>query len=80
VGFELEERRRTEGKQTAMISGVAPYNKTNGIINDLITGQLAADEGIAADPESIIVTTGCQKGMAILLLGLIDPATDARSW
>lgn len=53
------------------------YNKTNGIINDLIARQLAADEGIDAAPGSIIVTTGCQEGMAILLLGLLDPATDA---
>jgi len=70
----------------AAASGVPPrriwndlgqYNRTNGVINDLISRQLAADEGIAAAPESIIVTTGCQEGMAILLLGLIDPATDA---
>ena len=33
--------------------------------------------GSPRSPESIIVTTGCQEGMAILLLGLIDPAADA---
>jgi (S)-3,5-dihydroxyphenylglycine transaminase len=87
--FDVEgslERARLWVEWRSRASGVAPqaiwneigqYNKTNGIINDLIAGQLAADEGIAADPESIIVTTGCQEGMAILLLGLIDPATDA---
>jgi (S)-3,5-dihydroxyphenylglycine transaminase len=70
----------------ALASGVPPravwndlgqYNKTNGIINELIARQLASDEGITALPESILVTTGCQEGMAILLLGLIDPAEDA---
>ncbi len=61
----------------AVWNDLGQYNKTNGIINDLIARQLAADEGIAAAPESIVVTTGCQEGMAILLLGLIDPAADA---
>ena len=61
----------------AIWNDIGQYNKTNGIINDLIARQLANDEGIAATPESILVTTGCQEGMAILLLGLIDPAEDA---
>jgi (S)-3,5-dihydroxyphenylglycine transaminase len=61
----------------AVWNDIGQYNKTNGVINDLIARQLAADEGIAAAPESILVTTGCQEGMAILLLGLIDPAEDA---
>jgi (S)-3,5-dihydroxyphenylglycine transaminase len=61
----------------AVWNDLGQYNKTNGIINDLIARQLANDEGIAAAPESIVVTTGCQEGMAILLLGLIDPAADA---
>jgi (S)-3,5-dihydroxyphenylglycine transaminase len=61
----------------AVWNDLGQYNKTNGIINDLIARQLANDEGIAAQPESIVVTTGCQEAMAILLLGLIDPAVDA---
>jgi (S)-3,5-dihydroxyphenylglycine transaminase len=61
----------------AVWDNLGQYNKTNGIINEAIARQLAADEGIAAAPGSIVVTTGCQEGMAILLLALIDPATDA---
>lgn len=61
----------------AVWNDLGQYNKTNGIINDLIARQLEKDEGIAAAPGSIIVTTGCQEGMAILLLALIDPAADA---
>jgi (S)-3,5-dihydroxyphenylglycine transaminase len=67
----------TGTSERAVWNDLGQYNKTNGIINDLIARQLAADEGIAASPESILVTTGCQEGMAILLLGLIDPAEDA---
>lgn len=74
----VESRSRASGaSERAIWNDLGQYNKTNGIINDLIARQLAADEGIAALPESILVTTGCQEGMAILLLGLIDPAGDA---
>ncbi|HEY0510320.1 MAG TPA: PLP-dependent aminotransferase family protein [Thermoanaerobaculia bacterium] len=74
----VESRARAAGlPPRAVWNDIGQYNKTNGVINDLIARQLAADEGIAARPESIIVTTGCQEGMAILLLGLIDPAADA---
>ncbi len=78
AGLWVESRATAAGVPPRKVwNDLGQYNKTNGIINDLIARQLAADEGIAASPESIIVTTGCQEGMAILLLGLIDPAEDA---
>lgn len=52
------------------------YNKTGGIINDLIARQLELDEGIRVRPASIVVTHGCQEAMAILLLGLFEPGRD----
>jgi (S)-3,5-dihydroxyphenylglycine transaminase len=60
----------------AVYTDLGQYNRTNGIINDLIAQQLALDEGIAATPASIVVTSGCQEGMAILLAGLFDAARD----
>jgi (S)-3,5-dihydroxyphenylglycine transaminase len=63
--------------ERAVWDDLGQYNKTNGIINEAIARQLAADEGITAAPGAIVVTTGCQEGMAILLLALIDPAADA---
>ncbi|HEX9944647.1 MAG TPA: PLP-dependent aminotransferase family protein [Thermoanaerobaculia bacterium] len=74
----VDSRARACGQPArAVWNDLGQYNKTNGIINDLVARQLALDEGIDAAPESIIVTTGCQEGMAILLMGLIDPAADA---
>jgi (S)-3,5-dihydroxyphenylglycine transaminase len=74
----VEERASASGEPPqAVWDGLGQYNRTNGIIHDLIAGQLAVDEGIDAAPESIIVTTGCQEAMTILLMGLIDPAADA---
>lgn len=60
----------------AVWNDLGQYNKTNGIINDLIARQLELDEGLRVRPESIVVTHGCQEGMVILLMALFDPATD----
>jgi (S)-3,5-dihydroxyphenylglycine transaminase len=66
----------TGASPAAVYSDLGQYNRTNGIINDLIARQVAADEGIRADAAAIVVTSGCQEGMAILLAGLFDPARD----
>jgi (S)-3,5-dihydroxyphenylglycine transaminase len=62
--------RETGRARDAVFADLGQYGKTNGIIKDLIARQLAADEGIAADPAAIVVTSGAQEGMAILLMGL----------
>ena len=56
----------------AVFADLGQYGKTNGIIKDLIARQLRADEGIAVDPAAIVVTSGAQEAMAILLMGLFD--------
>lgn len=60
----------------AVWNDLGQYNKTNGIINDLIARQLEIDEGLRVRPASIVVTHGCQEGMTILLMALFDPAQD----
>jgi (S)-3,5-dihydroxyphenylglycine transaminase len=60
----------------AVWNDLGQYNKTNGIINDLIARQLEIDEGLRVRPASIVVTHGCQEGMVILLMALFDPAQD----
>lgn len=46
------------------------YGRTKGIVPELVARHLAADEGISADPESIVVTVGCQEGMFCVLRAL----------
>lgn len=60
----------------AVWNDLGQYNKTGGIVNELIARQLALDEGIAVAPAAILVTQGCQEAMLVLLLGLFDPALD----
>jgi (S)-3,5-dihydroxyphenylglycine transaminase len=73
----VEHRAAELGWPTAAVwNDLGQYNRTNGILQPLIARQLALDEGIRAAPDSIVVTHGCQEGMVILLLALLDPATD----
>jgi (S)-3,5-dihydroxyphenylglycine transaminase len=77
VASYVEHRAAEAGTPAAAVfADLGQYNRTNGIINDLIARQLALDEGICASPDAIVVTSGCQEGMAILLAGLFDPARD----
>lgn len=77
VSRYVEHRTAAAGVSAAAVySDLGQYNRTNGIINDLIAQQLALDEGIHASPESIVVTSGCQEAMVILLAGLFDAARD----
>lgn len=49
---------------------VFQYGRTKGIIHDLIATNLELDEGIVVDPESIVVTAGCQEAMFLVLRAL----------
>jgi len=46
------------------------YGRTKGIVHELIARYLEVDEGITADPESIVVTVGCQEAMFAVLRAL----------
>ena len=70
----VEHRTAETGWPSAAVwNDLGQYNKTNGIINGLVARQLELDEGIRADPASIVVTVGCQEGMVLLLLALFEP-------
>jgi (S)-3,5-dihydroxyphenylglycine transaminase len=46
------------------------YGRTKGIVHDLIARHLEVDEGVAVDPESVVVTVGCQEAMFLVLRAL----------
>nr|WP_184943474.1 PLP-dependent aminotransferase family protein [Kitasatospora kifunensis] len=46
------------------------YGRTKGIIHELVARNLSVDEGISVDPESIVVTVGCQEAMFLVLRAL----------
>lgn len=60
----------------SVINAMGQYNRTNGIINDFIAQHLANDENIIVEPEAVMITSGSQEAMIILMAGLFDPSTD----
>lgn len=68
---------KTSGQSsTTAFNRLGQYQKTNGIINDIICRFLEQDEHIRVAPEAVMMTDGCQEAMTILLAGLFDPAKD----
>ena len=60
LGLDPEQVRRT----------LFQYGRTKGFIHRLIARHLHNDEGISVDPESVIVTTGCQEAMILVMRAL----------
>lgn len=52
------------------------YGPTKGIINDLLARHLMIDEGLTVDPDAIVVTSGCQEAMILVLRALRRDARD----
>ncbi|WP_405833268.1 PLP-dependent aminotransferase family protein [Streptomyces sp. NBC_01176] len=46
------------------------YGRTKGVIHDLVAKNLAVDEGFEPDPESVVITVGCQEAMFLVLRAL----------
>ncbi|MDX2086532.1 MAG: PLP-dependent aminotransferase family protein [Kofleriaceae bacterium] len=73
----VDHRVAETGQSRAKIfESLGQYGKTKGIVSDLVARQLANDEKIAVDSESILVTSGSQEAMTIALLGLFEPGRD----
>ncbi len=78
LGRYLDAEAAASGVSRAAVAArLGQYGRTNGIIHGLIARQLELDEGIRVDPRAVMVTTGCQEAMAILLAGLFEPGRDA---
>jgi (S)-3,5-dihydroxyphenylglycine transaminase len=57
-------------------SAVFQYGPTAGSIREIIAESLHVDEGIVAEPESIVVTVGAQEAMVLALRALISSRDD----
>ena len=78
IDWFVEERVRITGLDREMVlNDLGQYNRTNGIINDAIARYLAIDESIRVPPLAVMVTTGAQEAMSILMMGLFEPGEDA---
>jgi len=66
LGYSPEEVRRT----------LFQYGRTKGVLHGLIAANLARDEGMSVDPESVVVTVGCQEAMFLVLRALRRTPSD----
>ncbi|MEU5002611.1 PLP-dependent aminotransferase family protein [Streptomyces sp. NPDC021622] len=65
------------GDETLVNRTLLQYGRTKGIIHELIAEHLRVDEDITADPESIVVTVGCQEALYLTLRALRRDDRDA---
>jgi (S)-3,5-dihydroxyphenylglycine transaminase len=63
-------------QQVLLLNRLGQYQKTNGIINELICRFLEVDEQIYTKPEAIMITDGCQEAMTIAIAGLFEREQD----
>lgn len=66
-----------DGDEVLVRRTVMQYGRTKGIIHDLIAQHLLIDEGITIEPDSIVVTVGCQEGLYLTLRALRRTDRDA---
>lgn len=62
--------------RTNILNSLGQYNRTKGIINELISKYLKRDEKISTNPEDILMTVGTQEGLAIAVITLCDKEND----
>ncbi|MCS0710055.1 PLP-dependent aminotransferase family protein [Massilia aurea] len=73
VIYHAERSGRSTAETYALL---AQYGRTNGLINELIAKQIGCDHSINCTPAQIIVTSGCQEAINILVASLCDGPTD----
>lgn len=62
--------------QDVVLNNLGQYDRTNGIINDLLVRHLAIDENIHVPPHAIMVTSGYQEAAAVIMMGLFEASQD----
>jgi (S)-3,5-dihydroxyphenylglycine transaminase len=60
----------------SICTSILRYGPTAGLIRGLISQQLAIDENIAADPETMLMTSGCQEALSLCLPALCTEPND----
>jgi monomeric phenylalanine-4-hydroxylase len=66
----------TSQSKLKTINRTGQYNKTNGIINDLLVKYLLNDENVDVKENEIIVTVGAQEAFAIIVATICNSDSD----
>jgi (S)-3,5-dihydroxyphenylglycine transaminase len=52
------------------------YGRTAGVINESVARQLRTDEGVAANPDQLLITSGCQEAIMLCMAALCPDPSD----
>ncbi|KAB7763058.1 PLP-dependent aminotransferase family protein [Xanthomonas maliensis] len=74
--FSRHFAQRTGTDHERALSLIAQYGRTQGILDELIAGQLRQDERIVAEPSQVLVTAGCQEAMLLCVTELCQAKGD----
>lgn len=73
VKYRAQKLGKTEEE---ILQDLGQYNKTKGIINDELAASLKNDENILVSGNDVVVTSGAQEAMIIILSTICDPGND----
>ncbi|NQX41021.1 phenylalanine-4-hydroxylase, monomeric form [Pedobacter steynii] len=67
---------RTGRSRKSVVNGIGQYNKTKGIISDVIVEYLKNDENIVLNTEDILITVGAQEAFSIIISTICNRSND----
>ncbi len=67
---------KTMESRSDIINKVGQYNKTKGIVNDILAEYLKKDENIGVDPGDILVTVGAQEAFSVIVSTICNVEDD----
>jgi len=67
---------RTGHDRRRVVNNIGQYNKTKGIINEILSEYLKNDENITIRPEHILVTVGAQEAFAVTVASICNRDND----
>lgn len=59
-----------------LVNKIGQYNKTKGIVNDIVAEYLRKDENIHVRPDQVLMTVGAQEAFAIIVATLCNAEED----
>lgn len=68
--------RQTGQDKKTVINSIGQYNKTKGIVNDIVAEYLKCDESINVSPQDILMTVGAQEAFAVITSTICDREKD----
>ncbi|HBF29919.1 PLP-dependent aminotransferase family protein [Rhizobium sp.] len=72
----LGEYQSSSAKGPLRIDDLLQYGRTAGVIPDLIAAQLRTDQMVAARPNELLVTSGCQEALMLCLASICGEPND----